>query len=148
MNQLQTYDDMDQTNPAERIRAAAPSFFVDAMKKYLARNSIRITAPEFAFYCACTWDEQKDWLSAENINDVLREIVCNLQYPRLPADPDWVKPREAYYTEKHRQEQEAAYWKQKALEKPRPKPTPEQIARVEKLLHGIGNPQPAVANAN
>ena len=97
MNQLQTYDDMDQTNPAERIRAAAPSFFVDAMKKYLARNSIRITAPEFAFYCACTWDEQKDWLSAENINDVLREIVCNLQYPRLPADPDWVKPREAYY---------------------------------------------------
>ena len=136
MNQLQTYDDMDQTNPTDRIRAAAPAFFVDAMKKYLARNSIRTTAPEFAFYCACTWDEQKEWLSAENINDVLREIVYDLPFPRLPAYTDWVKPRGEYYAEKRRQEQELEYQKRKALEKPRSKPTPEQIARVEKILHG------------
>lgn len=136
MRELQSYDDIDQTNPTDRIRAAAPAFFVDAMKKYLARNSIRTTAPEFAFYCACTWDEQKDWLSADNINDVLREIVCDLPFPRLPADTDWVKPRGEYYAEKRRQEQELEYQKRKALEKPRSKPTPEQIARVEKILHG------------
>lgn len=140
MNQLQTYDDMDQTSPTDRIRAAAPAFFVDAMKKYLARNSIRTTAPEFAFYCACTWDEQKDWLSADNINDVLREIVCDLPFPRLPADTDWVKPRGEYYAEKHRQEQELEYQKRKALEKPRSKPTPEQVARVEKILHDCIKP--------
>ena len=144
MNQLQTYDDMDQTSPAEKIRAAAPMFFVDALKKYLARNSIRTTAPEFAFYCACTWDEQKDWLTEENINDVLRMIVCKLPFPRLPADTDWVEPRAEYYAEKRRQEQELEYQKRKALEKPREKPTPEQIARVESILHGTLK----VVNAN
>ena len=79
MRELQTvYDDIDQTNPADRMRAAAPAFFVDTMKKYISRNSIKISAPEFVMYCACTWDAQKHWLTADNIGWAIQVIISEL----------------------------------------------------------------------
>lgn len=141
MNELQTYDDIDQRAPGERINAAAPRFFVDAMKKYIARNSIRTTAPEFAFYCACTWDAQKHWLTDKNIDWAIRQIVAGLPFPRLPADPDWFKPYQEWRAEEMRQVMEREAEKRRAalrLEKPREKPTPEQIARVHNLVENFG----------
>ena len=142
MRELQTvYDDMDQTNPADRIRAAAPAFFVDTMKKYIARNSIKTTAPEFAFYCACTWDAQKHWLTADNMDWAIQWIVSELPYPRLPADTDWYKPWQEWRAQEYQKEKEAIEAKRReqlALEKPREKPTPEQIAKVEAIVANFG----------
>lgn len=150
MGELQTvYDDIDQRGPGERINAAAPRFFVDAMKKYIARNSIRTTAPEFAFYCACTWDAQKHWLSADNIDWAIQWIVSELPFPRLPADTDWYKPYQEWRAEEYRKERAIAEEKRLAalrLEKPAEKPTPEQIARVEKIVASFT--KKLAANAN
>lgn len=142
MGELQTvYDDIDQRAPGERINAAAPRFFVDAMKKYIARNSIRTTAPEFAFYCACTWDAQKEWLTAENIDWAIQWIISELPFPRLPADTDWYKPCQEWHIQKRREAREAAeieHRRRLALEKPREKPTPEQIKKVHDLVESVG----------
>lgn len=149
MNSLTSYDDMDQTSTADRIRAAAPAFFVDAMKKYIVRNSIKITTPEFVFYCACTWEAQKHWLNADNMGWAIEYIVSELQFPRLPADPDWLKPAREYLAEKRREEQERLEQEERKLRlaKPNPQPTAEQIARVEKIVADCGM-KLAAANKN
>lgn len=137
MKELQTvYDDMDQRSPGERINAAAPRFFVDAMKKYIVRNSIKITAPEFAFYCACTWEAQKHWLSEKNINWAIQHIVSDLPFPRLPADTDWYKPWQELQAEQYRKYREIEEKKVETLrlENKKAKPTQEQIAKVEKIV--------------
>ena len=149
MNSITNYDDMDQTSTADRIRSAAPAFFVDAMKKYIVRNSIKITTPEFVFYCACTWEAQKHWLNADNMGWAIEYIVSELQFPRLPADPDWLKPAREYLAEKRREEQERLEQEERKLRlaKPNPRPTAEQIARVEKIVADCGM-KLAAANKN
>lgn len=134
MNGIQIYDDTDQRSPAEKMRAAAPAFFVDAMKKYIARNSIKINAAEFVFYCACTWDEQKTWLTADNIDWAIRYIVSDLPFPRMPADTDWVKPYQEWRAEEYRKAREAEQKRQAAMRLARPAPTPEQKQRVENMI--------------
>ena len=128
INMTEMYDDIDQTQ-GERIRAAAPDFFVTEMKKYVSRNSIRTNPAEFALYCACTWEEQSGWLNKDNIGWAIRCIVSSLPFPRLPADTDWEKPRSEYWAEQYKKKQELEWRKKQAL--PRPKPTPEQIKKVE-----------------
>lgn len=137
MNQMTVYDDYDQTSPSDRIRAAAPAFFVDAMKKYIARNSIKTTAPEFAFYCACTWEAQQSWLTAENIGDAIAVIISELPFPRLPSDPDWHRAWTEWRRAEYERQQEIERQKRieaQRLAPPPPERTPEQKARIEALL--------------
>lgn len=126
------YDEIDQTSPGDKIRTAAPAFFVNALKKYIARNSIKITAPEFAIYCACTWEAQSHWLNPENLDWALKWIVSDLPFPRMPADTDWYKPWNEWATEQRYLESERK--KNLRLEKPRTNATPEQIAKIESIM--------------
>lgn len=82
-------NDFDNEFNQERVTVKAPNWFVNAIKEFRIRNSIRITDVDFVAYLILQWEANKFWLEEDKIRDVLKLIGSNQSFIHLPDDKDW-----------------------------------------------------------
>lgn len=88
--------EIDRSESQDTQTVKCPRWFLDAMRAFVIRNSIKITQPDFIAYLTLTWDAHKDWLRQEIIGAVLSRIVAENKIFTLPTDSHWlsVKPKD------------------------------------------------------
>lgn len=85
--------EIDRSESQERQTVKCPRWFLDAMRAFVVRNSIKITQPDFVAYLTLTWDAHKDWLTQDNISAVLQHIVTENKLFTLPMDSHWMSAK-------------------------------------------------------
>lgn len=83
--------DYDEYNQDQQIKIKAPNWFVQAMKEFRLRNSIKMADIDFAMYLTLQYESNKEWITEGNIRNALQIIGSKQTYPHLPDDKDWYK---------------------------------------------------------
>lgn len=87
---------IDRSESQLGMEINAPDWFVNPLRGFVIRNGIKTDPRMLCQYLELTYEENKDWLTQDNIVPVLKKIGENQKWAHLPEDNEWGrwKPKE------------------------------------------------------